>query len=136
MVTDITVHTGAEYGGEDRSWTIGEHGFDASLNAPLDFTKFTGANFTDGYIKSGCVVGKITASGKYGPYEPGASDGRQTAVGMLFNTTKIPANTAQVASDAILVHFVCRTARLPYSTGLGALDAAARTALAPRVILV
>lgn len=136
MVTDITVRTSAEYGGEDRSWTIGEHGFDASLNAPLDFATFTGANFADGYIKSGCVVGEITASGKYGPYEPGASDGRETAVGMLVNTTKIPANTAQVASDAILVHFVCRTSRLPYPTGLGSLDAAARTALAPRVILV
>ena len=136
MVTDISVRTVGSWGAEDRSWTIGEHGFDASLNAPLDFTKFTGANFTDGYIKSGCVLGKITASGKYGAYEPAATDGRQTAVGMLLNTTKIPSNTATVASDAILVHFVCREQRLPYTSGLGALDANARTAIASRIFLV
>lgn len=129
MVTDISVRTVGSYGAEDRSWTIGEHGFDMTENAPLDFTKFTGANFADGLIKSGCVLGLITASGKYGPYEPGATDGRQTAVGMLFNTIKIPANTATVASDAILTHFMCRAARLPYPSGLGALDANARTAL-------
>ena len=129
MVTDISVRTVGSYGAEDRSWTIGEHGFDMTENAPLDFTKFTGTNFSDGLIKSGCVLGLITASGKYGPYEPGATDGRQTAVGMLFNTTKIPSNTATVASDAILTHFLCRAARLPYTSGFGALDANARTAL-------
>ena len=48
---------------------------------------------------------------------------------MLFNTTKIPANTATVASDAILTHFLCRAARLPYASGLGSLDANARTDL-------
>lgn len=129
MVTDITVQIGAVYGAEDRSWTIGEHGFDAAENAPLDYNTFTGANFADGYIRSGCVLGKITASGKYGPFEPGATDGRQTAAGFLFNTTRIPANKNTVASDALLWHFHCRTARLPYATGLGALTAAARTAL-------
>ncbi len=129
MVTDISVRSLGTFGAEDRSWTIGEHGFDMSENAPLDFTKFTGANFTDGYIKSGCVLGLVTATGKYGPYDDAASDGRQTAVGMLFNTVKIPANTATVTSDAILTHFLCRTARLPYATGLGALDANARTDL-------
>ena len=136
MVTDISVRTVGSYGAEDRSWTIGEHGFDASLNAPLDFTKFTGANFADGYIKSGCVLGLITATGKFGPYEPAAVDGRQNAAGMLFNTIKIPANTATIASDAILVHFVCRAARLPYQSGLGALDADARTAIASRIFLI
>ena len=129
MATDISVRTVGSYGAEDRSWTIGEHGFDMTENAPLDYTKFTGANFTDGYIKSGCVLGLVTATGKYGPYDDAATDGRQTAVGMLFNTTKIPSNTATVASDAILTHFLCRVARLPYASGLGALDANARTDL-------
>lgn len=129
MATDISVRTVGSYGAEDRSWTIGEHGFDMTESAPLDYTKFTGANFTDGYIKSGCVLGLVTATGKYGPYDDAATDGRQTAVGMLFNTTKIPSNTATVASDAILTHFLCRAARLPYASGLGALDANARTDL-------
>ena len=129
MATDISVRTVGSYGAEDRSWTIGEHGFDMTENAPLDYTKFTGANFTDGYIKSGCVLGLVTATDKYGPYDDAATDGRQTAVGMLLNKTKIPSNTATVASDAILTHFLCRAARLPYASGLGALDANARTDL-------
>jgi hypothetical protein len=30
------------------------------------------------YLRYGQFVAKITASGKYGPYDPGAADGRQT----------------------------------------------------------
>lgn len=130
MVTDISVRSVGSYIADDLSWVIGEHGTDASDNVPLDFTKFTHANFTaDGTIKSGCVLGKITATGKYGPYEPGVSDGRQTAALHLFNTVKIPANTATVASDAGLWHFMCRQSRLPYPSGPGSLDAAAKIAL-------
>lgn len=129
MATDISVRTSATWGAEDRSWTIGEHGFDMTENAPLDFTLFTHANFADGVIKSGCALGKVTATDKYGPYDNAATDGRETAVGMLFNTTSIPANKATVATDAILTHFLCRAARLPYPTGAGAVDAAARADL-------
>ncbi len=129
MATDITVIQTGAYVAEDRSWAIGEHGFNMPINVPLDWNTFTGANFTNGLAKSGCVLGKITASGKYGPYEPAATDGRQAAVGVLFNTSKIPADKDTVSSDAALVHFHCRQSRMPYQTGLGALDADARTAL-------
>lgn len=133
MVTDISVRSVGTYLAEDRTWVIGEHGTDASDNVILDFTTFTHANFTAGtyagLIRAGCVLGKITATGKYGPYDPAATDGRQAAKRHLFNTVKIPANTATVASDAILTHFLCRAARLPYASGLGALDANARTDL-------
>lgn len=129
MATDMSVKLTGQWGSEDRSWLIGEHGADMPLNVVFDWTKFTGANYANGLVKSGCVLGRVTASGKVGPYEPGASDGRQTAVGVLFNTSRIPTDTATVSSDAALVHAHIRVARLPYSTGLGALDAAARTAL-------
>lgn len=129
MVTDITVRN-SPYGAEDRSWTIGEHGFDASDNVPLDFTLFSHANFTaTNQIKSGCVLGKVTATGKYGPYDAAATDGRQNPVYHLFNTVTIPANNATVASDAGLWHFMCREQRLPYTSGPGALDANAKTKL-------
>lgn len=128
MVTDISVRTGGSVA-EDRSWAIGEHGFDMPVNAPLAFATFTGANFADGVVKSGCVLGRVTATGAYGPYLGSASDGRETAVGVLFNTFRIPADTATVASDAALVHFHCRQARLPYTSGAGAIDAAGRADL-------
>ena len=131
MVTEIGVHKTGERRSGKRRWLRGPHGTEpgTARNVAIDFTKFTGANFADGYIDNGCVLGIITATNKVGPYEPAATDGRQTARGVLFNDVKIPANTATVASDAMLVHFFCDAAQLPYQTGLGALDAAARTAL-------
>ena len=133
MVTDISVHETGNYFAEDRSWAIGEHGFNAPQNVVFDFTLFTGANFADGYIKSGTILAKVTTGGKVGPYTNGGSGGLETAVGVLFNTVKIPSPTSRVASDAVLVHFVCRESRLPYQTGLGSVDADAKTAL-PLVI--
>lgn len=130
MVTDISVRSSATWGAEDRSWTIGEHGFDMSENATLDLSLFTHANFTDGLIKSGTVLGLVTATGKYGPYSDAASDGRQTAVGMLFNSVSTTGrDVSKPVADALLTHFLCRAARLPYESGDGALDANARNDL-------
>ena len=129
MVTDMTVHDVGSYIAEDRSWYIGEHGANVDINVPLDFTTFTGANFADGLVKSGCVLGKITATGKYGPYDPAATDGRNTAACHLHSSFKVPANTATVASAAGVVHANVKVPRLPYASGAGALDAAVRTAL-------
>lgn len=36
-------------------------------------------------LPSGTVLGKVTASGKYVKYLDGATDGSQTAVGVLYN---------------------------------------------------
>ena len=128
MATDLTV-TSTSYGGGGRPWLIGEHGANMPINAVLDWSTFTGTNFADGTVKSGCVVGRITASGKYGPYDNTASDGRETAVGLLFNGGRIPANTATVSSDAVLVHCHVRAKTLPYESGAGAYDSNAQADL-------
>lgn len=128
MATDLTV-TSQTFGGGGRPWFIGEHGANMPLNVVLDWSTFTGANFTDGTVKNGCVVGRITASGKYGPYDNAATDGRETAVGLLFNGGRIPADTATVSSDAALVHGHVRAKLLPYASGAGALDSNARNDL-------
>lgn len=39
-------------------------------------------------ILSGTVMGKITASGKYVPYASGATNGSQTAAGVLYSELK------------------------------------------------
>lgn len=44
-------------------------------------------------LVAGTVMGKITASGKYVAYNDGASDGSQTAAGILYS------NVADSASD-------------------------------------
>ncbi len=38
-----------------------------------------------GALKAGTVLGKITASGKYKPYDNDATDGSQTAVAILYD---------------------------------------------------
>lgn len=129
MATDISVHDVGTYIADDKSWLIGEWQNGDQENVPLDFTKFTGTNFADGYIKSGCVVGMVTATKKFGPYDAGATDGRQTPLYHLINTTKIPANTATVATDAGVWDVMVRQVRLPYPSGPGSIDAAGKTAM-------
>lgn len=122
MVTDITVHRAGEYGAEDQSWTIGDKWW--SRNVPLDFSKFTHANFENGVIKSGCLIALDAATGNGEPYSAG-----KTPIGHLANTTRIPQDRSTVASDAVFTLLQVRESRLPYQSGDGAVDAAAKTAL-------
>lgn len=45
-----------------------------------------------GKIKTGTVLGKVTASGKYKPHDPAAADGSQTAIALALNTIDVPAD--------------------------------------------
>lgn len=79
---------------DDQSWLVNRMS-DGVASVTLDLSTFLGdkeddyfASLTDedtvGYLKSGIPLGRITASGKYGPYDPDATDGRQAAiVGLL-----------------------------------------------------
>lgn len=49
-------------------------------------------------IKSGTVLGKVTASGKYKPYSNAASDGSEVAAGILYQ--HIEATTGDVKAVA------------------------------------
>jgi len=66
----------------------------------------------DKILKAGTVLGKITASGLYGPYDPGAADGRETADCILLNSVNCRDGN-QVA--AAVTHGVVYEARV---TGL------------------
>jgi hypothetical protein len=68
------------------------HGVDARI----------GITIAQGYkLSAGTVLGKITASGKYGPYSASATDGRQTAVGILMED--VDATNGDVGTN-MLVH--------------------------------
>ncbi|MFJ5103172.1 head decoration protein [Streptomyces sp. NPDC088554] len=117
-----------------RDWLGSAHGTDAPVSATLDVSKFTaGTHYPDGYIKSGVPLGKITATGLYGPYDDAASDGRQALVGFLFTAQDV--NARRVASTKVvgsmLVHCFIREAKLPISV-----DAAGKTDVAGRIIFV
>lgn len=144
-MTDISVSKTA-YQVEKRSWLIPQsgaigHGYTPS--GTLDVSAFTPAiHYPNGYIPSGIVLGRITATGLLAPYDNAfdadpvtagqQGDGRETAVGLLYASIKIPnlADTTKDVGCAFVAAFaVVRVARLPLTTGAGSLDTAARADL-------
>jgi|SRR5690606_2373544 len=117
-----------------RDWLGSQHGTDAPVSVTLDVSKFTaGTHYPDGFIKSGIPLGKVTASGLYGPYQGDATDGRETCVGFLFTAQDVDAR--QVASTKVvgsmLLHCFIREAKLPVS-----IDANGKADVAGRIIFV
>lgn len=85
-----------------------------------------------GVVKKFTVLGIVSASGKYLPYNPGASDGTQNAAGILISDDA-DATSADVANCVILRgEAVYSTAPLVWGTGVttGAHKTAAYNALA------
>lgn len=69
-MTDISVASTA-YQVDRRAWLLSPHGTGPgeTLSITLDVSAFTaGTHYPDGYIPSGTPLGKITATGLYGPY--------------------------------------------------------------------
>lgn len=59
-----------------------------------------------GRVQSGTVLGKVTATGKYKPVTVGATDGSQTAAGILLVTvdaTSADAKGVLIAREAVVV---------------------------------
>ena len=128
-MSDITVRR-STFQSENRSWLRGPDGTVPGDNPSiaLDVSAFTADHYPNGFIPSGIVLGKITASGQYGPYDPAASDGTETAAELLFSSVTVnPGST--VIGGAGLHKGEVIPSKLPFSTGTGSLDAAARTDL-------
>ena len=68
-------------GGEISIWDSEQRRF-VTGGVTIDASKVTAANGKK-ILKAGYPLGKISASGKYGPYDSEADDGRQTAVCLL-----------------------------------------------------
>lgn len=78
---DLTLTT-ESFGQDDQSWLASAHGTDTARSITLDTSAFTaGTHYPDGYFKSGIPLGKITASGKYGPYASSASEVQTIGLG-------------------------------------------------------
>lgn len=133
-MTDINVIT-TNVQVEKRSWYLGtaqDPGF--TISGTLDVSAFTAAtHYPNGYFPSGIVLGKITATGLYAPYDDSLATGVQTAVGYLFSSVAVPSLTdlTKDVGCAILVAFApVLTAKLPIAngaTGRGYIDAAGQT---------
>jgi Bacteriophage lambda head decoration protein D len=130
-MTDITVES-STYLPADRPWllfeAVGHQQPSPTDSGLINFALFTsGTHYPDGFIPSGVLLGRVTTGSRLGPYDNTATDGRQTAVGFLYNATRVPADTAKKVAVAFVdVFAVVWESRLPSGHGL---DAAAKAEL-------
>lgn len=124
---DLSVRS-ETWGGDDQSWLGAAHGQDMGRSVTLSTAAFTAAtHYPDGYVRSGTPVGRITASGLYGPYDNAAADGRQDLAGFILSPVKMTTGGANVGA-AVLEHGRVVESRLPI-----AIDAAGKTDVAGRI---
>jgi len=84
-----------------------------------------------GDLETGTVLGKVTASGKYAPYDPAASDGREAVAGIIYDGVDATAedqDAVLVAGQAVIVPIYLRwhttvDDQAKIDTGISALEA-------------
>lgn len=131
MSTDISMVT-TTYQVGNRQWLLSEP--DYKPNVTLDISKFTaGTHYPNGYIPSGTVIGKVTATGLFGPYSNAASDGTEVAYGMTYGDVRaIRSNgsTATKVGTGAVVSGTVAQGKLPFQSGTGSIDTAGKADLA------
>ena len=105
------------FGSDSKAWLGSKHGHDTAESITLDPALMLAA-FPDGEIPSGVVLGKVTATGRYGPYSNAAVDGREVARGHLLERRKV--TVGQNAGGALLWHGQVVEGKLPTGHGLDA----------------
>lgn len=123
---------------EDRSWLGDVDGTQATRSITLVVASFDEAtHFPAGVIKSGMVIGRYTSGPNnelWGRYDNAATDGRQTAVGFLWNTLQVVdahGNRSVRVGAPLQERGFIKPRNLPANHGL---DAAARADLAAHFI--
>ncbi|MEU8136586.1 hypothetical protein [Streptodolium elevatio] len=102
---DLSLRT-ETWGQDDQSWLGSQHGTEAARTITLDVSKFTAnTHYPDGYFKSGLPLGKVTATGLYGPYGGRASEVQTvtitgTPTGGTYTLTFDGETTAAIAFNA------------------------------------
>ena len=92
---------------EDQRWLGSAHGTDATRSITLDTSAFvSGTHYPNGYFPSGLPLGRITATGLYGPYAGRTSEVQTvtitgTPTGGTFTLTAGGETTAAIAYNAL-----------------------------------
>ena len=118
--TNIAVTTETFNKGSDKSWLGTRMGLRDMRSITLDISTFDAEHVANGYLPSGIVLGIITATQKYGPYDDTALDGRAVARGHLFEEVKVT-NAATDADPGAALFWtgVVKESKLPQFTGTG-----------------
>ncbi|WP_372407444.1 head decoration protein [Streptomyces luteireticuli] len=122
----------------DRPWLASQHGLDSPLSITLDATTFTqGTHWVPGTplqprhrFLSGVPLGRITATGLYGPWAAAATDGRAVFAGVLLTETYFAPGSKSVGG-ALLWHGAVTAALVP-----GGLDPTAITKASAQITFV
>lgn len=123
MSSDISVSK-VEHQVEDRSWLASSHGTGPGENpsVTLDTTLFVQAtHYPNGYVRSGMVVAKVTATGLYGPYDSSKTNGQEVAAGHLYASVNVRNRDGSLkpkAATGLLVHGFVTESKLPTNHGL------------------
>lgn len=135
-MSDITVRTRLDLRQDDQRW-IGPGGISALVDnrtVTLQRSLFDLVTaFPHGFIPSGIVLGKVTATGLWGPYSDAAVDGRTLAVGFLAVGVATPLGSTGNIAAALYWHGEVVESMLPTGHGL---DAPAKTDLAAKFAFV
>jgi hypothetical protein len=132
---DIAVRKTTRDGITDRAWVGpgGREGVGLNKTITLDVATFDpDDHYPDGVLHSGLVIGHITSGDDddlYGIYDNTATDGRQTAVGHLWNDEVVNAGSTQI-SATLYRSGVVREVNLFINHGL---DSAAKADLANNI---
>ncbi len=124
-MTDIAVLT-QQFPTENLAWDLSNPEVPYVEGGTLDVTLFTQAqHFVNGFIPSGTILGKVTATGFLGPYLDSAVDGRTTAVGILRGSVQViqpmtGATKAKVGCAVLKAFGVVSVAKLPFTSGTAA----------------
>jgi hypothetical protein len=98
---DITTQT---VGVGSLDWLASRKGFDTCRSITLDLSLFSAAHYVNGYIPSGTVLSKITATGLYGPYAGKADEVQTLTIGgsglTSFTVTYSGQTTASIPAAA------------------------------------
>lgn len=125
-IQPFTRHT--YLGSEDQRW-VAPGGIAAMRDADsitLDRSAFDLVTaFPNGFLPSGIVLGKITATGLYGPYTDAGAGGLDTAVGFLLVTVAAPVGAAATSDIAAALYWYGEIIESMLPTGHG-LTAAAK----------
>lgn len=114
MGTNIATKEESFNKASDKSWLGTRMGLKDMRSITLDISTFDAEHIAQGYLPSGIALGKISASGKYGPYQPGPET----------NEIQSLVATGGTAGDFTLTFDGETTAAIAYNANAAAVQAA------------
>lgn len=90
-----------DFGHASASFLASEHSMSKRCGITIDADLLTADANGNKYLMGGTTIGKVTATGLYGPYNDGLSDGREVGIGILEHDINCKTGD-QVAS--IIIH--------------------------------